>query len=117
MHTCIHTEGRVVFFGPANQCAQYFLDSSFGFKKMQSMTNPADFIIAVAGMYVCKGRCHHYRYIVNYVCMYVYMYVCMYVYQVGLLTVRVKMGNVFGNPLQSICGKRSNSRRTIPTSP
>ena len=107
----------MVFFGPANQCAQYFLDSSFGFKKMQSMTNPADFIIAVAGMYacmyvcmyVCMGRCE--------LCMYVCMYICMYVYQVGLLTVRVKMGNVFGSPLQSTCGKRSNSRRTTPTSP
>lgn len=48
-------EGRVIYFGPAKDVVSYFVSSPFQFKYVRG-TNPADFVIAVAGGFIPSGN-------------------------------------------------------------
>jgi ABC-type multidrug transport system permease subunit len=43
--------GKVIYFGPARDVVHYFVSSPFGYKYVRG-TNPADFVISVAGSFI-----------------------------------------------------------------
>lgn len=50
-------EGRVIYFGPSRNVVSYFTESPYKFTYKEG-SNPADFVIAVAGGFLnaCNGK-------------------------------------------------------------
>ncbi|CAM9157731.1 unnamed protein product [Ectocarpus fasciculatus] len=47
--------GKVIYFGPARDVVSYFVNSPYAFKYFRG-TNPADFVISVAGCFIPGGN-------------------------------------------------------------
>ena len=51
-------EGRIVYFGPAENCADYFVSSPFQFLYFEKHSNPAEFILSVVSRYATTQNSH-----------------------------------------------------------